>query len=66
MSWINEVEMAGFLGDLMTSQSIEAQRDFADFEMLDARISFALRRIISDALKVPKNSKQCSQRTTKN
>ena len=66
MSWINEVEMAGFLDDLVTSQSIEVQRDFADFEMLDARISFALRRIISDAMKVPKNFKQCSQRTTKN
>ena len=49
MSWINEVEMAKTLDDLMTPQSIQEQRDFSDFEMLDARIAFALRRIISSS-----------------
>ena len=47
MSWINEVEMTRSMDHLMTSQSIEGQRDFPDFEMLDARIASALRRIIS-------------------
>ena len=46
MSWINEVEMAGSIDDLMTSQSIEGQ-SFPAFEMLDARIASALRNIIS-------------------
>ena len=46
MSWINEVEMAGSKDDRMTSQSIEGD-SFPDFEMLDARIASALRKIIS-------------------
>ena len=39
MSWIHEVEMAESTDDLMTSQPIEGQRGFPDFEMLDARIA---------------------------
>ena len=45
MSWINEVEMAKSKDDLKTSQSIGGRRDF-DFEMVDAMIASALRRII--------------------
>ena len=43
MLWITEVEV----DDLLTSQSIEG-RDFSDFEMLDAKIASALKRIISN------------------
>ena len=61
LSWINEVEMARSTDDVVTSQSIEERRDFPDFEMLDARIASALRRIISNTLfrrkSVPKSSK---------
>ena len=46
VSWINEVEMAKSIDDLLTSQSIEGRRDFPDFEMLDAKIASALRKII--------------------
>ena len=46
LSWINEVETAKSVDDLLTSQSIEGQRDFPDFEILDARIASALRKII--------------------
>ena len=46
MSWINEVEMARSMKNLMTSQSIEGRRAFPDFEMLDARIASPLRKII--------------------
>ena len=46
MSWINEVEMARSMNNLMTSQSIEGRRAFPDFEMLDARIASPLRKII--------------------
>ena len=41
-----QVEMRKSLDDLMTSQSIEGRRDFPDFEMLDAGIASALRKII--------------------
>ena len=46
MSWINEVEMAGSTDELMTSQSIKGE-SFLDFEMLDAKIASALRKVIS-------------------
>ena len=46
MSWIKEVEMAGSIDDLMTSQSVSGE-SFPDFQMLDARIASALRKIIS-------------------
>ena len=46
MSWVNEVEMDGSTDDLMASQSIKG-KSFPDFEMLDARIASALRKIIS-------------------
>ena len=46
MSWILEVEMAGSMDDLTTSQSTEGE-SFPDLEMLDAKIASALRKIIS-------------------
>ena len=46
MSWINEVETARCTDDLMTSQSINGE-SFPDYEMLDAKIASALRKIIS-------------------
>ena len=39
------MEMARSIDDLLTSQSIEG-KSFPDFEMLDARIASALRKII--------------------
>ena len=42
MSWINEVDMARSIDDVVTSQSIEGE-SFLDFEVLDAT---ALRKII--------------------
>ena len=44
MLWIKEVEITK--SDPMTSQSIEG-RDFTDSQMLDAKISSAVKRIIS-------------------
>ena len=43
MLWITEVEV----DDLLTSQSIEG-RSFPVFEMLDAKIASALKKIISN------------------
>ena len=47
MLWIKEVEVAKSVDDLVASQSIEG-RDFPDFEMLDAKIGSAVKRIISN------------------
>ena len=45
MLWIIEVEMAKSMDDLMTSQSIGGYR-FPNFEMLDAKLACALKKII--------------------
>ena len=47
MLWNKTVQIATSVDDLMTSQSIEG-RDFPDFEILDAKIAFALMKIISN------------------
>ena len=47
MSWIKEVEMAKSTDDLVTSQSIEG-REFTDFEVLDAQMAYALKKMITD------------------
>ena len=46
MLWIKDVDVANSVGDLMTSQSI-GWYVFQDFEMLDAKIASALKRVIS-------------------
>ena len=47
-SWIKEVEIATCIDDLMTSQSIEG-KGFPYFEMLDAKVASALRKVISSS-----------------
>ena len=44
MLWINEVEVANSVDDLKTSHSIEGHV-FPDFEMLDAKVASALKRM---------------------
>ena len=46
MLWIKEQEAAKSVDDLMTLQSIEGH-EFLDFEMLDAKIASASKRIIT-------------------
>ena len=38
MHWIEEVEIAKSIDELMTPRSITGRRDFPDYEMLDAMI----------------------------
>ena len=45
--WIKDLERANSVDDLLTSQSIE-WRDFSDFQMLDAKIASAWKKILSD------------------
>ena len=47
MHWIKEVEIAKSIDDLMTSQSFARRRDFPDFEMLDAKIASALKKLLT-------------------
>ena len=49
MLWIKEEEMAKSVGDLLTSQSIRGYK-FSNFEMRDAKIASALKRIGSSLI----------------
>ena len=48
MLWIKEVEMVDSVDDLRSSRSIRGYIHFPNFEMLDARIAFALNKIIQN------------------
>ena len=47
MHWIQDVEIAKSIGDLMTSQSITSRRDFTDHDILDAMIASALKKLLT-------------------
>ena len=47
MQWIKEVEMAKSVDELVTSRSIVGRTYFTDFDVLDAMIASALKRLIS-------------------
>ena len=48
MLWINEVEMVCSLEELKSPRSV-CGRDFPNFEMLDAKIASALKKIIRNS-----------------
>ena len=68
MHWNKEVETAKSIADLMTSQSITRRRDVHDYDMLDAMIASALKRLLDKHLHFRKKSKcrraACSKSTT--
>ena len=47
MLWIKEVEIAKSIDELMTSRSITGQHQFPDFDMLDAMIASALKKLLN-------------------
>ena len=47
MHWIKEVEIAKSIGELVTSRSIVERTDFPDFNMLDAMIASALKKLLN-------------------
>ena len=47
MLWIREVEVGKSIDELVTSRSITKQHDFPDFDMLDAMIASALKKLIN-------------------
>ena len=46
MQWIKEVEIAKSIGELMTSRSIAGRTDFPDYDMFDAMIAYALKKLL--------------------
>ena len=46
MHWIKEVEMVKSVDELMTSRSIVGRTDFPDYDMLDAMIASALKKLL--------------------
>ena len=47
MQWIKEVEIAKSSDDLMTSRSITGRTDFPDYDVLDAMIVSALKKLLT-------------------
>ena len=45
--WIKEVEVAKSIDDLVTSQSMKGRADFTDYDMLDAMIASALKKLLT-------------------
>ena len=50
MHWIQEVEIAKSIDELLTSSSIVGRTDFPDFDMLDVKIASALKRRLNTQL----------------
>ena len=55
--WSKEVEIAKSIGERMTSRSIVERTDFPDFDLLDAKLAFALKKAHGHADTLPKESK---------
>ena len=47
LHWINEVEVGKSIDELVTSRSNAGRADFADYDMLDAMIAFALKKLLT-------------------
>ena len=63
MLWNKEVEIAKSVDDLGTSQSIEG-RDIPDFEMLDAQMASALKKLISSSEEEQMSKSRMPKNTT--
>ena len=65
LQWIKEVEIAKSMDELMTSRSIVGRNDFADYDMLDAMIASALKRLLDKHVRFCKRAsveEQCAQK----
>ena len=65
MRWIKEVEIAKSIDDLMTSRSITGRRDFPDFDMLDAMVASALKKLLKTQIHFRKRVRVEEQRAQK-
>ena len=57
MHWIKEVEKAKSIDELVTSRSTLGRNDFPVFDMLDAMIASALKRLLDKRIRFRKKSK---------
>ena len=65
MHWIKEVEMAKSFDELETSRSIMERTDFTDYDMLDAMIASALKRLLDNHIYFRKSVSVEKQRSQK-
>ena len=56
LRWIKEVEIAKSIGEHMTSRSIVARNDCPDYDILDAMIASALKRLLDKHVHFLKNT----------
>ena len=47
MHWMKQVEIAKSIDELMTSRSIVGRNDFPDYDMIDAKIASALKKLLT-------------------
>ena len=55
--WIKEVELAKSMNELVTSRSIVGRNDFPDYDMLDAMVASALKKLLNTQSQFRKKSK---------
>ena len=65
MHWIKEVETAKSIDELMTSRSTVVRNDFPDYDMLDAMIASALKRLLDKHIHFRKRVSVKEQRAQK-
>ena len=65
MHWIKEVEIAKSFDELVTSRSITVRTDFPHYDMLDATIASALKKLLDTHVHFRKKSK-CRRATRSN
>ena len=63
--WITEVEMAKSIDELVTSRSIVGRTDFPDYDMLNAMIASALKKLLNTHVHFRKRVTVEEQRTQK-
>ena len=63
--WIKEVEIAKSIEELLTSRSTVERTDFPDFDMLDAMIASALKKLLNTQIHFRKRVSVEEQRAQK-
>ena len=65
MHWIKEVEIAKSINEFLTSRSIVERTDFLDYDMLEAMIASALKRLVDKHIHFRKRVSVEEQRAQK-
>ena len=65
MQWIKEVETAKSIDELMTSRSIAGRTDFPDYDMLDAMVASAVKKLLDKHVHFRRSASVGEQRAQK-